>query len=579
MPKDGHPSRPARRIGLTVAIASLVVASSAATATAASITVSPSSGLNRSGQSVTVNGTGFGPADSIDIYQCRDQENWRGCYRAGGTNSAGGSFSAVVQLFYRAPQFDSCEDEYCKVYATGYDFDTDEFRVSNFFPISFAGSTSTTSTPSPGASFGAVPVGQAVTDTAVVTGNAVGGSPTGQMSFWICGPDGYVVCAEGGTQVAGNPRTLVAGSANTATATSGEFTPTAIGRYCFRSLYFGDVTYGASFDARQRECFRAKAISQTSSSVSAPWGPYVWSVPDTAVVTGSASGGTPTGTVVFHICAPIEEPAICDDGQDYGVAATLTAGPGYTAHAAAAGSIVGIPLGRICYRAEYLGNDKYLPSSHATAEDCFVAGYYPRPKGATPLRVPLVPAFERCTTPNRTHGAPLSFGSCSPPVAGSSRIFIGIGDGDPAPAKSIGSVLLKAIVGDPGEPDDADLSIATSITNVMNTSDRTDYTGELQTVLKVRLTDREAFGEQVPQTTQDFPFRVTVGCNATADTTVGATCALATTADSVLPGAIPEGLRSIWGLGAVRVYDGGSDGDADTTGDNSPFAVQGVFVP
>ncbi|PWU20204.1 MAG: hypothetical protein C5B48_12800, partial [Candidatus Rokuibacteriota bacterium] len=40
---------------------------------------------------------------------------------------------------------------------------------------------------------------------------------------------------------------------------------------------------------------------------------------------------------------------------------------------------------------------------------------YPRPKGATPLRVPLVPAAKPCTSPNSTHGAPLAFGSCAPP--------------------------------------------------------------------------------------------------------------------------------------------------------------------
>ena len=42
---------------------------------------------------------------------------------------------------------------------------------------------------------------------------------------------------------------------------------------------------------------------------------------------------------------------------------------------------------------------------------------YPRPAGASPLRVSLVPAFERCDAPNRTHGPPLSFGSCAPPDA------------------------------------------------------------------------------------------------------------------------------------------------------------------
>ena len=34
----------------------------------------------------------------------------------------------------------------------------------------------------------------------------------------------------------------------------------------------------------------------------------------------------------------------------------------------------------------------------------------------------------------------------------------------------------------------------------------------------------------------------------------------------------------MWELGAVEVYDGGPDGDAETA-DNTVFAVQGVFVP
>src|SRR5687767_4453859 len=40
---------------------------------------------------------------------------------------------------------------------------------------------------------------------------------------------------------------------------------------------------------------------------------------------------------------------------------------------------------------------------------------HPRPKGSTPLRVPLVPSYNACTTPNRTHGPALAFGSCRPP--------------------------------------------------------------------------------------------------------------------------------------------------------------------
>jgi len=47
--------------------------------------------------------------------------------------------------------------------------------------------------------------------------------------------------------------------------------------------------------------------------------------------------------------------------------------------------------------------------------------------GASPMYVPLVPAFEPCTTANSTHGAPLNFPSCSQPVPVSGTVKIGGG--------------------------------------------------------------------------------------------------------------------------------------------------------
>ena len=51
--------------------------------------------------------------------------------------------------------------------------------------------------------------------------------------------------------------------------------------------------------------------------------------------------------------------------------------------------------------------------------------------------------------------------------------------------------------------------------------------------------------------------------------------------DAVVPGIVLslEGKRAVWQIGQVRFYDGGPDGDADTTADNTLFAVQGLFVP
>jgi hypothetical protein len=42
---------------------------------------------------------------------------------------------------------------------------------------------------------------------------------------------------------------------------------------------------------------------------------------------------------------------------------------------------------------------------------------------------------------------------------------------------------------------------------------------------------------------------------------------------------VVEGRRGIWRLGQVQLDDGGADGDADTTGDNTVFVTQGLFVP
>ena len=59
-----------------------------------------------------------------------------------------------------------------------------------------------------------------------------------------------------------------------------------------------------------------------------------------------------------------------------------------------------------------------------------------RPKGATPLRASLVPSFKACAAPNRTHGAPLAFPSCNPPVQTSNFLTIGSPDANGAGANS-----------------------------------------------------------------------------------------------------------------------------------------------
>jgi hypothetical protein len=50
---------------------------------------------------------------------------------------------------------------------------------------------------------------------------------------------------------------------------------------------------------------------------------------------------------------------------------------------------------------------------------------YEKPIGASPVRVPLVPAFDSCASPNSLHGAPMNFPSCGPSIPVSSTVKTG----------------------------------------------------------------------------------------------------------------------------------------------------------
>jgi hypothetical protein len=189
------------------------------------------------------------------------------------------------------------------------------------------------------------------------------------------------------------------------------------------------------------------------------------------------------------------------------------------------------------------------------------AGYI-RPKGASPLRVSLVPAFTACASPNRTHGAPLSYGSCAPPAQASSLLTVGTPDANGLPAKGIASIQITALTGD--------VKLVASSADVRLRAGLGDYSGNLQARATLRITDRASGPSGAePATVQDFNYQFAVPCQTTADTTVGSTCTVSTTADALTAGTVQDGVRTIWQLGQVGLYD--------TNGD--PFEIQGVFAP
>jgi outer membrane protein assembly factor BamB len=210
---------------------------------------------------------------------------------------------------------------------------------------------------------------------------------------------------------------------------------------------------------------------------------------------------------------------------------------------------------------------------------------YPRPRGATPFRVPLVPAYAPCGSPGSTHGAPLAYPSCKPPAQASSVLTVGTSDANGASENALGSVLLSVNTRSP----DVAIDVATTDVRCKLPSSTTcgsandaagpDYSGQLRASINVRLTDKlNGPGLSEPATVEDFPFVANVACTPTADPTIGSRCAISTTANALAAGSVNAGMRAVWQMEPVQIYDGGPDGNASTA-NNTLFEDQGVFIP
>ena len=79
-------------------------------------------------------------------------------------------------------------------------------------------------------------------------------------------------------------------------------------------------------------------------------------------------------------------------------------------------------------------------------------------------------------------------------------------------------------------------------------------------------------------TTTSLSIPVPIDCVPTTDTTVGSTCAIKTTANTLLPGAAVAGKRAVLALGQVQLLDRGANGTPGDS-DDRVFEAQGVFVP
>jgi hypothetical protein len=210
-----------------------------------------------------------------------------------------------------------------------------------------------------------------------------------------------------------------------------------------------------------------------------------------------------------------------------------------------------------------------------------------RPRGATPLRASTVPAYKACAAPNRTHGTPLAFPSCNPPVQASGFLTVGSPDANGAGAQSEGFILLSVKSTSPEDVlitsriTDVRCLPATSATvcNSANAADGPDYSGQLQGNATIRITDHYN-GPTLTEaaTVVDIPFPVGATCANTAATNIGGLCTANTTANAVVPGAVKDAQRAVVEIGQITIADGGADG-VTSTADNTTFEIQGIFIP
>ena len=216
-----------------------------------------------------------------------------------------------------------------------------------------------------------VVLGGTDTDSAVVTGTTAGGTPTGTVTFYQCGPTPTPTPCSASTDRVGRAVTLAAGSHDSATATSAPLLPTSTGFWCFAAVYSGNLDYKPSSDTATGECFDV-TVAPTSTATAPVSASIVLGQSDTAgaVVTGVTAGGSPTGTVTFYECGPTPTALPCTStANPVGGPVALNADAHHTSSAT---SVAFLPTttGYWCFATGYAGDTNYAPSVDVTADGC-----------------------------------------------------------------------------------------------------------------------------------------------------------------------------------------------------------------
>jgi hypothetical protein len=264
---------------------------------------------------------------------------------------------------------------------------------------------------------------QAVHDTATVTGNQAADTPSGTVTFFLCGPIPTGSCSSGGTQL--TPGGTLSGTGATASANSPDVntsaSPLTPGRYCFRAEWPGDTNYLTPLTEfggtnGTNECFTVRTIPTTTTTTPSPGSggmtTFGSSVTDHAIVQANQTGdGTPTGTVTFFLCNPSQTSGgACPDpnGTQVGSPVTTAAISGSNPPASSADSdaFTVNQTGTWCWRAVYTpggaNGANYTGSSDASSGECFTVN------DTTSAASQQTWQPNDSTTVTAAHGAPLN---------------------------------------------------------------------------------------------------------------------------------------------------------------------------
>ena len=198
------------------------------------------------------------------------------------------------------------------------------------YALGTLGECSATMTTKP--SSGSIAIGSSITDSATITvkaSSATPPAPTGTVKFYVCGPSASLAtCDATGNNFSNVNLSTATVASPDYTVTSGSFTPTAAGDYCFFSSWVGDTNYtaGASHDSAD-ECFtvtpaQPKVVTQVNDA-----GPVIpgTELYDTATLSNAATPSNGVqGTIKFSAYGPAANLTTCTAPALYTATVTVT---------------------------------------------------------------------------------------------------------------------------------------------------------------------------------------------------------------------------------------------------------------